>query len=566
MKYIKNWKFATKINVLVIGVLLSFSVAIGLVVQTQVTKGVKEMAISKAKSDLELGFYTLDQKYPGEWSMVDDQLYKGDTLVNGNFAMVDEIAAITGGTVTIFQNDTRISTNVTLDNNQRAIDTQASNEVIQTVLEQNKNYYGEAIVAGTKTQTAYQPILDQQGNTIGMWYIGVSEVFVDKIISTITISLVIVLVVGAVLAVIVFLWFTKQIKKRLDAVAEAMEKAGEGEFRTTLHDKSKDEFGQLAQNFNKMKDNLRFLIQQVSETSSSVNSQSEELTQAASQVKAGSQQIAVTMQEMASGSESQANNASNLSVIMENFSSKVKESNANGESIVESSNEVLSKTVKGSKLMEESVHQMATIDQIVQEAVQKVKGLDGQSLEISKLVSVIKDIADQTNLLALNAAIEAARAGEHGKGFAVVADEVRKLAEQVGVSVTDITEIVHNIQKESSGVVKSLQGGYQEVEKGTEQIKTTGETFEDINKAVKEMVANIKSVTENLSVMATNSQEVNDSVQEIAAASEEAAAGVEQTSAASQQTSSSMEDVAGSSEELAKLAEELNGLVQKFRL
>lgn len=144
--------------------------------------------------------------------------------------------------------------------------------MIQTGLKQGQNYYGEAVVAGNKTQTAYQPILDKQGNTIGMWYVGVSQAFIDKIISTITISLVIVLSVGAILAVIVFLWFTKRIKKRLDAVRQAMEKAGEGEFRTTLHDKSKDEFGQLAQNFNLMKDNLQLLIQQVSETSTSVNS------------------------------------------------------------------------------------------------------------------------------------------------------------------------------------------------------------------------------------------------------------------------------------------------------
>src|SRR5690625_7272485 len=99
-------------------------------------------------------------------------------------------------------------------------------------------------------------------------------------------------------------------------------------------------------------------------------------------------------------------------------------------------------TNDGSLLMESSTKQMAIIDQIVHEAVEKVEGLDVHSQQISELVSVIQDIADQTNLLALNAAIEAARAGEHGQGFAVVADEVRKLAEEVSFSVTDITIIV----------------------------------------------------------------------------------------------------------------------------
>src|SRR5690606_7168409 len=198
---------------------------------------------------------------------------------------------------------------------------------------------------------------------------------------------------------------------------------------------------------------------------------------------------------------------------------------------------------------------------IVQESVEKVKGLDSQSQDISKLVSVINDIADQTNLLALNAAIEAARAGEHGRGFAVVADEVRKLAEQVSVSVSDITEIVASIQRESTNVVQSLQLGYEEVAKGATQVKTTGDTFAEIDRAIGEMVSNIQIITSNLATMSNDSQEISATIQEIASISEESAAGVEQTSASTQQTSSIMEEIAKSSKDLSIVSEELNELV-----
>ena len=218
----------------------------------------------------------------------------------------------------------------------------------------------------------------------------------------------------------------------------------------------------------------------------SITSQSEELTQSANEVNAGSQQIASTMQELAAGTESEARTASELASIMGVFSTSVQEANSNGELIQKSSNDVFQMTSEGSRLMESSDKQMAKIDQIVQDAVHKVQGLDVKSQEISKLVSVIQEIAAQTNLLALNAAIEAARAGEHGRGFAVVADEVRKLAEQVSTSVADITDIVDGIQSETSLVTESLQDGYKEVKQGTTEINTTRETFASISSAVTE--------------------------------------------------------------------------------
>jgi methyl-accepting chemotaxis protein len=401
------------------------------------------------------------------------------------------------------------------------------------------------------------------------WTIGAGTYIKDfnKPASDIVILNLIVISITLLIGILIIWMFSNSISHPIKRITERMNDLSIGDLsQEPIKIKSKDETGKLANSMNDMQHKLKEIMRSISNASEEMTSSSEELTQSANEVKAGSEQVAITMQEMAAGSETQANTSSELSTAMGEFSIKVQEANENGEQIQKASNEILEMTNKGSQLMESSTNQMSKIDQIVQDSVHKVQNLNSQSQAISKLIIVIKDVANQTNLLALNAAIEAARAGEHGKGFAVVADEVRKLAEQTANSVNDITGIVTSMQKEVGLVTESLLDGYKEVEQGTKQLETTDKTFVEINKSITEMVSNIKAVSANLSDIAARSQQMNGSIQEIAATAEESAAGIEQTSASTQQTSSSMEEVARSSNGVAKLAEELNEVVSQFKL
>ena len=385
----------------------------------------------------------------------------------------------------------------------------------------------------------------------------------DRVVLVSFIMMILVLVLSVVIAYLTSINITKPlhvVMKRMQAIS-----AGDLSLEP-LEITEKDETGKLSVSMNKMQKTVKSVMKGIANATEELNSHSEELTQSASEVKSGSEQVAITMQELATGSETQATTASNLAVVMENFTKKVQSTNKSGEQIKDSSMGVLTMTSEGKQYMEDSSRQMAKIDEIVQDAVAKMATLDNQTQEINNLVVIIQKIADQTNLLALNAAIEAARAGEHGRGFAVVADEVRKLAEQVAVSIADITGFVEKIQTESKRVSDSLQTGYVEVEEGTSQIAKTGQTFNQINASVTTMVDGIKGISDNLESIKVNSEIMNSSIEEIASVSEESAAGVEQTSAASQQITSSMEEVAGSSEQLANLAENLTEMVSHFKL
>lgn len=394
----------------------------------------------------------------------------------------------------------------------------------------------------------------------------IGQTIMNDLSSGINVSMILV-TVATVLSIIIAFVTSHFITKPIHIVMNRMKQIADGNLsHPPLHTNAKDEVGQLVVATNNMNQNMRHLINRIQEVSKTVSIQSDELTHATSEAKIGSEQIATIMGELASGTEMQANSATDLSEVMHVFSNKVTDTDGHGKQIQLNSNDVLDMTNQGVELMNVSTTQMTKIDRIIKDAVEKMERLDHLSQEISKLGVVVNEIAEQTNLLALNAAIEAARAGEQGRGFAVVADEVRKLAEQVSVSVQDITGFVSNIQNESTIVVQSLQTAYEEVEQGTEQVKTTGETFTIIRESVKKMVQSIQLISNNLHDISRNSENMNQSIEEIASVSEEAAAGVDETAASAEQVSGSMEEVSRSSEYLATLAEQLNDLTHRFKL
>ncbi|MEK4170140.1 methyl-accepting chemotaxis protein [Lysinibacillus sp. FSL L8-0312] len=401
------------------------------------------------------------------------------------------------------------------------------------------------------------------------WVIGASTYLMDfnKPAESILKLTIIVIAIAVIVGIFVIWQYASSMAKPINRVAQAMEQFAQGDLsQDSISIRSKDEIGKLANAMNQMQQKLKDMIHNIAQASDLINTSSKELTQSANEVNMGAEQVAITMHELASGAEGQAHHSNELTSLMERFTADLQETNQHGAHIHQSSVEVLALTNEGSQLMTSSNSQMVKIDSIVQNAVEKVKNLDAQAQEISKLVVVIKDIADQTNLLALNAAIEAARAGEQGKGFAVVADEVRKLAEQVAFSVNDITSIVTNIQRDFDVVTTSLEDGYQEVKEGTNQIKATSETFNTISYSINDVVESVKLISTNLSKVTEDGRKMNNSIQEIAAVAEESAAGVEQTTATTEETSSSMDDMAGKSAQLSELALQLKALIAQFKL
>ncbi|QPA60479.1 methyl-accepting chemotaxis protein [Lysinibacillus sphaericus] len=370
-----------------------------------------------------------------------------------------------------------------------------------------------------------------------------------------------------VIAIIVELLSARGISRPIITLTERLQQMTNGDLSgPPLKIQSKDEVGQLMAATNTMADILNRLLQHIQTVSNDVATQSEDLLQSTTEVKTGTEQIVNTMTEIAGGTEELASHTTAIATSMNDFAGKVTAVHQSNKDVQHYSQDVKALAKEGRDFMSSSTKQMGAIQRIVKDAVDQVDGLSKQTQEISKLVTVIQSIASQTNLLALNAAIEAARAGEQGKGFAVVADEVRKLAEQVSFSVGDITNIVRNIQDDSNRVTASLEQGYGEVEKGTRQITTTNATFHHIADAIEAIATNIEQTSSELDDVVHNTDTINKSVDEMAAISEQSAAGIQETSATIEQAASSMEEIKHSSEYLAEMAEQLNSLIRRFKL
>ena len=368
-------------------------------------------------------------------------------------------------------------------------------------------------------------------------------------------------------AIILAFYLSSTISKPIKRLMDRIESIASGNLNhEPLTVTSRDEVARLTVATNAMGNQLKDIVMNIQEGASSVTNSSNSLKVAAHEVTNGMNQTTETVEQIANGTEAQASSASDLRVIMQTFTQNVEHANENSTKVQTHSENVQAMTEEGRKLIHDTEQQMYKIDTIVKQAVNRVEGLNDQTREITQLVQVITEIADQTNLLALNAAIEAARAGEQGKGFAVVADEVRKLAEQVSHSVSNISTIVNKIQNETNIVTRSLVEGYEEVEKGSKQTHISSETYQTISVAVTEMVSNIKSVSQNLQHIANNTSDIDSAIENIAAVSEQSAASSQQTAATIQEVASSMESVAQNADQLNSTADKLQQVVQQFKL
>ncbi|MGG3798854.1 methyl-accepting chemotaxis protein [Metabacillus fastidiosus] len=377
----------------------------------------------------------------------------------------------------------------------------------------------------------------------------------------------ILLAIALLLNTAVALYMNKIITNPIKFISKLLNKIANGDLKVEkVRVKTKDEIAVLGNAVNQMASSLQGLIGEIKNTSEHVVSASEELTASASETSRATEQITSTIQEVATGTENQVKSVDDCAASIERLSNGIEQVASSAHNVNITMDATLEKSDNGNKAVQNAINQMDSVNKSVDELSVVIKGLGARSQEIGNILDVITDISAQTNLLALNAAIEAARAGEQGRGFAVVADEVRKLAEQSANSAQQISGMISVIQEETKFAVQSMTSTVQEVSEGIATVNIANESFEEIQQAIKGVSQQILDVTTSSEQMSVSIEEINKVMNLIIEMTGLTATGTQNITSATEEQLSSMEEITASAISLSQMSEKLQEYTLRFKV
>jgi len=444
------------------------------------------------------------------------------------------------------------------------------NQIVDTLPVQECIKNGKDISASIYPDYRNVPIFGASKCEAELGYVLIAEFDVAEImIPIVSLQNMYIITGGTVIGIVgVFAFFiARSISRPIHNAAEVAKKISEGNLGITVSaSKSKDELGTLLNSEKQMVEKLRNVLTEMQNASQSVYANAQQLSASGTELNTSVQQIATTVDQISRGSQTQAQRIEKSKQTVEELTKSMKDLSSSAKESAEISSQVGVLSERGAEAAGEANERMNKIIEVTNDSAQKVHKLADKTNEITAALQVIREIADQTNLLALNAAIEAARAGEAGRGFAVVADEVRRLAESSAQSSDEIDTKLKQIHEYAQEVVEEIETSSNEVNQGKMVIDSSLKTLHEIALNIKNVSENVKKLAEFAHIQADKVASISADATDIAAVSEENAASTEEASAAVEEQTAQTHEIATASTQLAELSSQLQATLAKFSL
>lgn len=453
-----------------------------------------------------------------------------------------------------------------------------SYEYVKPVIEEGKTNYTEIVKDPQYGDflTALAPIKNAQGEVIGALAVDIDAEQIGTITKDVTFGVLPIFIgtmlIITIVAIIILVWFVSRQLQPIVHIQQAADEIAQGNLaaandlvkRLPIH--KKDEVGHLSHSIQRMIQQLANIVQQLATSSTNISSSSDELVTNTDALITTNKAIEQNMKEVAAGSENQLHSTEDSARGMEEITENVQQIAENAFEALDTSQNTLQEAEKGKEAVHSVLSQMNNISNSTAKIATMIERLVAHSNEIETILTMITEIAEQTNLLALNAAIEAARAGEHGKGFAVVSDEIRKLADESKKSTDKIAALIQMINADTQEAIAAMQQGQKEAAEGSEMVISMQQAFEAILANIQKVTQQVKDVSSATNQITAETEEVSANIEGLASIAQETSRNTNNVVKSTNEQIKAMNEIANAANNLKIISSQLEEIIEQFRL